>query len=81
MIARLMGDTEKVVIDVYNHVMEEKEDVQTVLEDTVDILRTKCGQTYFYADKIGQICPHKNGYFHLTSDKQKTSEPLILQHF
>ena len=27
MIARLMGDTEKVVIDVYNHVMEEKEDV------------------------------------------------------
>ena len=27
MIAKLMGDTEKVVIDVYNHVMEEKEDV------------------------------------------------------
>ena len=37
MIARLMGDTEKVVIDVYNHVMEEKEDVQTVLEDALNM--------------------------------------------
>ena len=26
--------------------MEEKENVQTVLEDTVDILRTKCGQNW-----------------------------------
>lgn len=32
-----MGDTEKVVIDVYNHVMEEKEDVQTVLEDALNM--------------------------------------------
>jgi len=37
MIARLMGDTEKVVIDVYNHVMEEKEDVQTVLVDALNM--------------------------------------------
>ncbi len=37
MIAKLMGDTEKVVIDVYNHVMEEKEDVQTVLEDALNM--------------------------------------------
>ena len=28
---------EKVVIDVYNHVMEEKEDVQTVLEDALNM--------------------------------------------
>ena len=32
-----MGDTEKVVIDVYNHVMEEKEDVQTILEDALNM--------------------------------------------
>lgn len=30
-IAQLMGDTEKVVIDVYNHIIEEKEDVSEVV--------------------------------------------------
>ena len=37
MIARLMGDTEKVVMDVYNHVMEEKEDVHTVICEALSI--------------------------------------------
>lgn len=30
-IAQLMGDTEKVIIDVYNHIIEEKEDVSEVV--------------------------------------------------
>lgn len=37
MIARLMGDTEKVVMDVYNHVMDEKEDVKNVLEEALGL--------------------------------------------
>lgn len=32
-IAQLMGDTEKVVLDVYNHIMEEKEDPANVIND------------------------------------------------
>ena len=32
-IAALMGDTEKVVLDVYNHVMEEKEEVTDVMNE------------------------------------------------
>lgn len=34
-IAQLLGDTEKVVIDVYNHVIDEKEDVQTVVNNAL----------------------------------------------
>lgn len=34
-IAALMGDTEKMVIEVYNHIMEEKEDVAAVVMDAV----------------------------------------------
>lgn len=32
MIARLMGDTEKVVLEVYSHILEEKEDVRGAME-------------------------------------------------
>lgn len=32
-IAQLLGDTERVVIDVYNHIIEEKEDVSGVIND------------------------------------------------
>lgn len=32
-IARMMGDTEKMVLDVYSHIIEEKEDVQDVLSE------------------------------------------------
>lgn len=34
-IAQLMGDTEKVVLQVYNHIIEEKEDVNEVLKDAL----------------------------------------------
>lgn len=34
-IAKLMGDTEAVVINVYNHVMEEKENVEKVVNDAI----------------------------------------------
>ena len=34
-IAQLMGDTEKVVIDVYNHIIDEKEDVSEVVESAL----------------------------------------------
>lgn len=34
-IAALMGDTEKVVLDVYNHIVEEKEDVSGALEQAL----------------------------------------------
>ncbi len=34
-IARLMGDSEKMVIDVYNHIIDEKEDVNSVLDDAL----------------------------------------------
>lgn len=36
-IAQLMGDTEKMVLDVYNHIMDEKEDVVTVVNDILAI--------------------------------------------
>lgn len=36
-IARLMGDTEKMVMDVYNHVIDEKEDVFEVVESALAI--------------------------------------------
>lgn len=36
-IAQLMGDTEKMVMDVYNHIMEEKEDPATVINDVLAI--------------------------------------------
>jgi integrase len=32
-IAKLMGDTEKVVLDVYNHIIDEKEDTESVIAD------------------------------------------------
>lgn len=32
-IAQLMGDTEKMVLDVYNHIIEEKEDAASVIND------------------------------------------------
>lgn len=35
-IAALMGDTEKMVIEVYNHIMDEKEDAITVIENAID---------------------------------------------
>lgn len=34
-IAQLMGDTEKMVLDVYNHIMEEKEDPAAVINDVL----------------------------------------------
>lgn len=34
-IAQLLGDTEKMVLEVYNHVLEEKEDVQKVVENAI----------------------------------------------
>lgn len=34
-IAQLMGDTKKVVIDVYNHIIDEKEDVSEVVESAL----------------------------------------------
>lgn len=34
-IAQLLGDTEKMVIDVYSHIMEEKEDAQSVIETAI----------------------------------------------
>lgn len=36
-IAQLMGDTEKMVLNVYNHIMEEKEDVASVVNDVLAI--------------------------------------------
>ena len=36
-IAQLMGDTEKMVLNVYNHIMEEKEDAAKVVNDTLAI--------------------------------------------
>lgn len=33
MIARMMGDTEKVVLDVYSHILEEKENIQDALNN------------------------------------------------
>lgn len=36
-IAQLMGDTEKVVIDVYNHIIEEKEDVANTVSSALAI--------------------------------------------
>lgn len=32
-IAQLMGDTEKMVLEVYNHIMEEKEDPASIIND------------------------------------------------
>ena len=32
-IAQLMGDTEKMVLNVYNHIIEEKEDPASVIND------------------------------------------------
>lgn len=34
-IAQLMGDSEKVVLNIYNHIMDEKEDVNTVLKNAL----------------------------------------------
>ena len=36
-IAQLMGDTEKMVLGVYNHIMEEKEDAASVVNDVLAI--------------------------------------------
>lgn len=36
-IAQLMGDTEKVVLDVYNHIIDEKEDVREVLANAINL--------------------------------------------
>lgn len=36
-IAQLMGDTEKMVLDVYNHIMDEKEDAAAVVNDILAI--------------------------------------------
>ena len=32
-----MGDTEKMVIEVYNHIMGEKEDAASVIENSVNL--------------------------------------------
>lgn len=37
MIANLMGDTEKMVLEVYNHIMEEKEDTVAVINDVLAV--------------------------------------------
>lgn len=34
-IAQLLGDTEKMVIEVYSHIVEEKENVKEVIEQTI----------------------------------------------
>lgn len=34
-IAQLMGDTEKIVLEVYNHIMEEKEDPASIINDVL----------------------------------------------
>ena len=36
-IAQLMGDTEKMVLDVYNHIMDEKEDAAAVVNDILAV--------------------------------------------
>ena len=36
-IAQLMGDTEKMVLNVHNHIMDEKEDPAAVINDTLAI--------------------------------------------
>ena len=36
-IAQLMGDTEKMVLDVYNHIMDEKEDTAAVVNDILAV--------------------------------------------
>lgn len=36
-IAQLMGDTEKMVLEVYNHIMEEKEDVTSVINEVLTV--------------------------------------------
>ena len=36
-IAALLGDTDKMVLNVYNHIMEEREDVQAVIDDVLAI--------------------------------------------
>ena len=35
--AQLMGDTEKMVLNVYNHIMDEKEDPAAVINNTLAI--------------------------------------------
>lgn len=34
-ISKLLGDTEKMVLEVYNHVLEEKENVKEVVSDAI----------------------------------------------
>lgn len=46
-IAQLMGDTEKMVMEVYNHIMEEREDAVSVLEDALSF----ASPTTFNSDK------------------------------
>ena len=36
MIAKLLGDDEKMVIDVYSHILEEKEDCQSAIANIFD---------------------------------------------
>ena len=36
-IARLLGDTEKMVLDVYSHIVEEKEDVKGTIEEALSV--------------------------------------------
>lgn len=36
-IASLLGDTDKMVINVYNHIVEEREDVQSVIDDVLAV--------------------------------------------
>lgn len=33
MIAKLLGDSEKMVLDIYSHILEEKEDAQTAVSN------------------------------------------------
>lgn len=35
-IAKLLGDTDKMVIDVYNHVIEESEQIQDIVGKSLD---------------------------------------------
>ena len=36
-IAQLMGDTEKMVLDVYNHISEERENAEAVISDVFQL--------------------------------------------
>ena len=56
MIARLVGDSEKVVLEVYNHLMLEKEDSISAVNDALNLER-KMEQT---EEKVKETCEKSN---------------------